>query len=65
MTRTFSPAWLAATAKPRRLAYGLRKRSGSLAMLAAIRRASSLQALHGPLPLRLILELDVSKRRPK
>lgn len=40
--RSFKPAWLVATAKPRRRAYGSRKRSGSLAISAAIRRASSL-----------------------
>ena len=41
MARHYSPAWLAATAAPRRRAYDLRKRSGSLAILAAIRQASS------------------------
>jgi hypothetical protein len=39
MARHSSPAWLVATATPRRRAYGLRKRSGILAILAA--RASS------------------------
>jgi hypothetical protein len=42
MARHYSPAWLVATATPRRRAYGLRKRSGSLAIFSAIRRASSL-----------------------
>jgi hypothetical protein len=42
MARHYSPAWLGATATPRRRAYGFRKRFGRLAMFAAIRRASSL-----------------------
>jgi hypothetical protein len=39
MARHYSPAWLTAT--PRHPAYGFRKMPGSLAMLAAMRRASA------------------------
>jgi hypothetical protein len=42
MARHYNPAWLVVTATPQRRGYGFRKRSGSLAMLAAMRRASSL-----------------------
>src|SRR5580658_7488431 len=41
MSRHYSPAWLAASAAPRRRRYGLRKRSGSFAIFAAILRVSS------------------------
>jgi hypothetical protein len=37
MARHYRPAWLVATATPRRDAYSFRKRFGSLAMFAALR----------------------------
>jgi len=41
MVRHYGPAWLVATARPRRRPYDFRKKSGGLAKLAAIRRMLS------------------------